>query len=165
MGNWCYNQSGICLTLQLAGRPPCVRLSSQHSAVIKRTTEMGPESMRNKNIYCRWWFVVSSIFYDHRYLGKISNLTFICFRWVGSTTSFRHLRRIKFITTFAERLRPLKWESYFWKSGESGNSPAEAKKHGSRSPDVMPVVLALAKKLMFWRFFGDLTNLPYQCYL
>ena len=31
--------------------------------------------------------VVSNIFYFHPYLGKISNLTSIFFRWVGSTTN------------------------------------------------------------------------------
>ena len=39
-------------------------------------------------IYCIIaWVVVSNIFYFHPYLGKISNLTNIFFRWVGSTTN------------------------------------------------------------------------------
>ena len=33
------------------------------------------------------WVVVSNIFYFQPYLGKISNLTSIFFRWVGSTTN------------------------------------------------------------------------------
>ena len=33
------------------------------------------------------YVVVSKVFYFHPYLGKISNLTIIFFRWVGSTTN------------------------------------------------------------------------------
>ena len=41
------------------------------------------EEKPTHRVISRWWF--PNIFYFHPYLGKISNLTSIFFRWGGST--------------------------------------------------------------------------------
>ena len=65
-------------------------LSRFFARMIKRCWVVQSMCACEKKVHTQTWLVVSNSFYFHTYLGKISNLTIIFFRWVGSTTNQKH---------------------------------------------------------------------------